>query len=166
MQAIGLVIDLALGAIRRKQRNSAQTAQLGANVAIGAFRRIPTQSAHSSAFSSSRSPAISLQLSVRKINKAGQKLTMLLLPSTQLLFWRETTNLAPIDVLLCAHPEFCAHFGTVLGLLYIHISHIRIDLTDAILFFLRLGSWPKLVANNRIRPWTDGAPLILKSDLL
>ena len=36
--------------------------------------------------SSSRSPAISLQLSVRKINKAGQKLNMLLLPSTQLLF--------------------------------------------------------------------------------
>ena len=50
-------------------------------------------------------------------------------------FWRKTTNLASIDVLLCAHPEFCAHFGTVLGLLnIIHISHMRIDLMGAILF--------------------------------
>ena len=63
-------------------------------------------------------------------------------------FWRKTTNLASIDVLLCAHPEFCAHFGTVLGLLnIIHISHMRIDLMGAILFVLSLGSWPKLVAN-------------------
>ena len=61
-------------------------------------------------------------------------------------FWRETTNLASIDVLSCAHPEFCVHFGTVLGLLYIHISHMRIDLIDAILFFFvlaaGLNSWP------------------------
>ena len=101
--------------------------------------------------------------SCRETNNAGQKLNVLLLPSIQFLFLARD---ASIDVLLvlCAHPEFCAHFGTVLGSLYIHNNHMRIDLIDAILFFLRLGSWPKLVANNRLRLWTDGAPL--KSSLL
>ena len=100
--------------------------------------------------------------SCRETNNAGQKLNNCYCLPFSFFFWRETTNLASIDVLLvlCAHPEFWAHFGTVLGLLYIHNNHMRIDLIDAILFFLRLGSWPKLVANNRLRLWTDGAPLI------
>ena len=119
---------------------------------------------------SSRSPAIFLQLSVMQRDKqcrSRTKMCCYCLPLS-FFFWRETTNLASIDVLLvlCAHPEFCAHFGTALGLLYIHNNHMHIDLIDAILFFLRLGNWPKLVANNRLRLWTDGARLTFKSDLL
>ena len=60
--------------------------------------------------------------SCRETNNAGQKLNNFYCLPFSFFFWRETTNLASIDVLLvlCAHPEFCAHFGTVLGLLYIH----------------------------------------------
>ena len=72
---------------------------------------------------------------VREINNAGQTLNDCYCLPFSCFFWRKTTNLASIDVLLCAHPEFCAHFGTVLGLLnIIHISHMRIDLMGAILF--------------------------------
>ena len=55
-------------------------------------------------------------------------------------FRLQTTNLASINVLLCAQPELCAHFGTVLGLLFIHISHMsyahRFDRGNSILFFV------------------------------
>ena len=55
-------------------------------------------------------------------------------------FRLQTTNLASINVLLCAQPELCAHFGTVLGLLFIHISHMsyahRFDRSNSILFFV------------------------------
>ena len=72
---------------------------------------------------------------VKEINNAGQTLNDCYCLPFSCFFWRKTTNLASIDVLLCAHPEFCAHFGTVLGLLnIIHISHMRIDLMGAILF--------------------------------
>ena len=77
----------------------------------------------------------SLLAAVREINNAGQTLNDCYCLPFSCFFWRKTTNLASIDVLLCAHPEFCAHFGTVLGLLnIIHISHMRIDLMGAILF--------------------------------
>ena len=77
----------------------------------------------------------SLLAAVKEINNAGQTLNDCYCLPFSCFFWRKTTNLASIDVLLCAHPEFCAHFGTVLGLLnIIHISHMRIDLMGAILF--------------------------------
>ena len=77
---------------------------------------------------------------VREINNAGQTLNDCYCLPFSCFFLRKTTNLASIDVLLCAHPEFCEHFGTVLGLLnIIHISHMRIDLMGAILFCIE--SW-------------------------
>ena len=97
---------------------------------------------------SSRSPAIFLQLSVMQRDKqCRSKTKCVVIASHSASLFGERPRISP----QCAHPEFCAHFGTVLGLLYIHNNHMRIDLIDAILFFLRLGSWPKLVANNRLR---------------
>ena len=61
----------------------------------------------------------SLLAAVREINNAGQTLNDCYCLPFSCFFWRKTTNLASIDVHLCAHPEFCAHFGTVLGLLNI-----------------------------------------------
>ena len=127
----------------RQLRRLAPIASFAPNCAVCAvcaeLRRLRWNSAYSLAQSECYPVAVaawcSLLAAVREINNAGQTLNDCYCLPFSCFFWRKTTNLASIDVLLCAHPEFCAHFGTVLGLLnIIHISHMRIDLMGAILF--------------------------------
>ena len=82
--------------------------------------------------SSSRSPAISLQFSVREINNSGQKLKVLLLPPIQLRFFGEKPRISPQLTCSCVRTRKSAStselFWVCYTYIYIHISHMRIDL--------------------------------------
>ena len=129
----------------RQLRRLAPIASFAPNCAVCAvcaeLRRLRWNSAYSLAQSECYPVAVeawcSLLAAVREINNAGQTLNDCYCLPFSCFFWRKTTNLASIDVLLCAHPEFCAHFGTVFGFVkyntYQSYAH-RFDGSNSFLF--------------------------------
>ena len=97
--------------------------------------------------SSSRSPAISLQLSVRKINNSGQKLNVLLLPPIQLRFLGEKPRISPQLTCSCVRTRKSARTSELFWVCYIYISVIcayRFDRSNSVLLFVLtagLNSW-------------------------
>ena len=71
--------------------------------------------------SSSRSPAISLQFSVREINNSGQKLKVLLLPPIQLRFFGEKPRISPQLTCSCVRTRKSARTSELFWVCYTYI---------------------------------------------